>query len=160
VLRKKNTGENFVIIPKPHSILVFGQNEICLKVVNALTPRKNCFESAESEIFAWILCDVCTKIHESKNPFLTFRIFNAIFRFYVVEFPPLIVADTTPKFAENFPNWPNFTQTNHGSNFGQIGRNLAKIGDANWTTYIRVTILTENKITVQSVQVLVVVPTK
>jgi hypothetical protein len=27
-----------------------------------------------------------------------------------VEFPPLILAEPTPKLAEIFPNWPNFAQ--------------------------------------------------
>jgi hypothetical protein len=53
-----------------------------------------------------------------------------------VEFPSPILAEPTPNLAEIFPNWPNFVQigarkTNHGSNFGQIGRNSASIGGGN-----------------------------
>jgi hypothetical protein len=44
--------------------------------------------------------------------------------------------EPTPKLAEVFPNWPNLAQisaqkTNHGLNFGQIGRNSARIGGGN-----------------------------
>jgi hypothetical protein len=49
-----------------------------------------------------------------------------------VEFPPPILAELTPKSADFFPNWPNLAQvsaqkTNHGLNFGQLGRFWTKV---------------------------------
>jgi hypothetical protein len=44
--------------------------------------------------------------------------------------------------AKKFPNWQNFAQigaqkTNHGLNFGQLGRYPTKIGGGNQTARIR-----------------------
>jgi hypothetical protein len=57
-------------------------------------------------------------------------------RMRAVEFPPPILAEPTPKLPEIFPNWPHLAQigaqkTNHGSNFGQIRINSARIGGGN-----------------------------
>jgi hypothetical protein len=54
------------------------------------------------------------------------------------------LAEITPKVAEIFPNWPNFTRIgaqkiSHGSNFGQLERYSTKIGGENKT--VRSTVL-------------------
>jgi hypothetical protein len=49
---------------------------------------------------------------------------------------------TKPKVAEIIPNLLNFAQlgaqkTNHGSNFGQLGRYSTKIGGKNSTSHVQ-----------------------
>jgi hypothetical protein len=58
-----------------------------------------------------------------------------------VKFPQPILTKLTPKFAETFPNWPNYVKigaqkNSNGSNFIQIVPNSIKIEGGNETARI------------------------